>query len=108
MVISKTLTAIEDCHNLEKLAAWSVNIARQLALEEGIELTNAHIEILHIARQFYDKYGFSPSMRPLIKSIAMQLDISKARSIYLMQLFPSSPARIAAKMAGLPKPKNCL
>tara|TARA_B110000971_G_C19808998_1_gene407912 strand:- start:140 stop:283 length:144 start_codon:yes stop_codon:yes gene_type:complete len=47
-------------------------------------------------------------MRPLIKTIAAALDISKARSIYLMQLFPPNPAKIAAKIAGLPKPKNCL
>ena len=93
---------------LDNLAAWSETIARQLAIEENIELTDKHLEILYVARQFYADYGFSPSMRPLIKSVAAQLDISKGRSIYLMQLFPPSPARITAKIAGLPKPKNCL
>ena len=93
---------------MNNLAAWSETTARQLAIEENIELTDEHLEILQIARQFYADYGFSPSMRPLIKSVANQLDISKARSIYLMQLFPPSPPRIAAKIAGLPKPKNCL
>lgn len=93
---------------LKNLAAWTESTARQLAIEESIDLTKEHIEVLLVARQFYADYGFSPSMRPLIKSIALHLDISKARSIYLMQLFPPSPARIAAKIAGLPKPKNCL
>ncbi len=95
-------------NHLDNLAAWSETTARQLAIEENIELSDEHLEILHVARQFYADYGFSPSMRPLIKSVAAQLDISKGRSIYLMQLFPPSPARIAAKLAGLPKPKNCL
>ncbi|MBQ0713132.1 MAG: TusE/DsrC/DsvC family sulfur relay protein [Porticoccus sp.] len=95
-------------NHLENLDAWSDLRARQLAKDEGIELTDAHWEILQVARQFYSEYGFSPSMRPLIKYIATHLDISKARSIYLMQLFPPSPARITAKIAGLPKPKNCL
>lgn len=95
-------------NHLDNLAAWSETTARQLAIEENIELSDEHLEILHVARQFYADYGFSPSMRPLIKSVTAQLDISKGRSIYLMQLFPPSPARIAAKLAGLPKPKNCL
>ncbi|MEH6529197.1 MAG: TusE/DsrC/DsvC family sulfur relay protein [Porticoccus sp.] len=93
---------------LENLDAWSDLKARQLAKEENIDLTDAHWEILQVARQFYSEYGFSPSMRPLIKYVGTHLDISKARSIYLMQLFPPSPARVTAKIAGLPKPKNCL
>jgi tRNA 2-thiouridine synthesizing protein E len=102
------VTDLQPDNHLKNLAGWSEITARQLAVGENIELTDEHFEILQIARQFYAVYGFSPSMRPLIKSIATHLDISKARSIYLMQLFPPSPARITAKIAGLPKPKNCL
>jgi tRNA 2-thiouridine synthesizing protein E len=61
-------------------------------------LTPEHVEILILAREFYAKYGFSPSMRPLIKTIAMNLSIDKAHSIYLMKLFPQSPAKIVAKL----------
>ena len=102
------MTDRQPDNHLKNLAAWSEITARQFAIEEKIELTEEHFEVLLVARQFYDDYGFSPSMRPLIKSIAIHLDISKARSIYLMQLFPPSPAKITAKIAGLPKPKNCL
>ncbi|MFT7267763.1 MAG: tRNA 2-thiouridine synthesizing protein E [Porticoccus sp.] len=101
--------AIEkDVNLLSSLAAWSEKTAGQFAVEENIRLTEQHIEILYLARQFYADYGFSPSMRPLVKLIAINLDASKARSIYLMQLFPPSPAKIVARLAGLPKPKNCL
>jgi tRNA 2-thiouridine synthesizing protein E len=93
---------------LTRLDAWSEGTACELAQAHNIELTPAHMEILHIARAFYDEYGFSPSMRPLLKHIATHLDISKGRSIYMMQLFPPSPARITAQIAGLPKPKDCL
>ena len=98
----------KDISLLGSLAAWSEKTAGQLAAEENIQLTEQHIEILYLARQFYADYGFSPSMRPLVKLIAINLDVSKARSIYLMQLFPPSPAKITARLAGLPKPKNCL
>lgn len=87
---------------------WTEILAEELAARENIALTPAHLEILHIARQFFTEYGFSPSMRPLSKYIAIHLDLSKGRSIYLMQLFPGSPAKLVSKIAGLPKPKNCL
>jgi len=93
---------------LNKLDTWSETLAGQLAAAEGIQLTDDHLEILHLARAFFDEYGFSPSMRPLLKYTASHLDIRKGRSIYMMQLFPPSPARVAAKIAGLPKPKDCL
>ncbi|MCP5171770.1 MAG: TusE/DsrC/DsvC family sulfur relay protein [Pseudomonadales bacterium] len=102
------MRVVSEKNYLANLAAWSESLARQLANEEDIRLTPEHIEILYIARSFYAEYGFSPSMRPLLKYIATHLDISKGRSIYMMQLFPPSPARVAAKIAGLPKPKDCL
>ncbi len=95
-------------NRLEKLPAWSEPLARQLAEKENINLTPEHIQILYVARDFYNEYGFSPSMRPLLKHIADKLDVGKGRSIYLMQLFPPSPAMVAARLAGLPKPKNCI
>jgi tRNA 2-thiouridine synthesizing protein E len=47
-------------------------------------------------------------MRPLVKQVREQLGEDKANSIYLMQLFPGSPAKLLAKIAGLPRPTNCL
>ena len=95
-------------HHLSVLPAWSTELAADIAVSESIELGPEHIEILHISRAFYDEYGFSPSMRPLCKSIAGVLGSEKGRSLYLNQLFPGSPAKLVALLAGLPKPKNCL
>ncbi len=47
-------------------------------------------------------------MRPLVKYCALKLGPDKGRSIYLMSLFPGSPAKLGSKIAGLPKPDNCL
>jgi tRNA 2-thiouridine synthesizing protein E len=93
---------------LDDLPDWSNDLAIKLGLEEGLELTPEHFEILTIARTFYADYGFSPSMRPLCKLVTAGLGVDKGRSIYLNRLFPGSPAKIAAKLAGLPKPKNCI
>jgi tRNA 2-thiouridine synthesizing protein E len=47
-------------------------------------------------------------MRPLVKYIGQRLGKEKGNSIYLLQLFPGSPAKLASKIAGLPRPENCL
>ena len=97
-----------ESNYLNNLPDWSIEHAQVFAMEDNIVLSPAHIEILQVAREFYNSYGFSPSMRPLCKSISHSLGVEMGRSIYLNQQFPGSPARLVAKFAGLPKPKNCL
>ncbi len=90
------------------LADWSEAVAHDIALEEGISLDASHWEILHALRAFHAQFGLSPAMRPLCKYLKERLGADKATSIYLLQRFPGSPAKLAAKIAGLPKPDNCL
>ena len=61
-----------------------------------------------VVRAFYQRYEMAPAMRPLVKATKNALGEEKGRSIYLMQLFPGSPAKRIARLAGLPKPTNCL
>lgn len=93
---------------LQDLNSWTPEIAEQIASQENISLTPEHWEIIHLIRKFYHQFDLSPAMRPLVKFAGKELGESKGKSIYLMQLFPPSPAKIAAKIAGLPKPANCL
>ena len=93
---------------LELLANWNEQKAKELASSIGLELGSRHTEILTIARNFYNEYGFSPSMRPLCMAVSLKLGSEHGRSIVLNQLFPGSPAKNIAICAGLPKPKNCL
>ena len=99
---------MSEKYHLNKLSEWTPETAGLLASDNQLQLTAEHLEILQVARQFYDQYGFSPSMRPLCKTVATELSVEKGRSIYLLQLFPGSPAKLVAKFAGLPKPKNCI
>ncbi|MDA0796855.1 MAG: TusE/DsrC/DsvC family sulfur relay protein [Proteobacteria bacterium] len=98
----------DDKKYLSKIPQWSTENATALGLEQDIQVADEHLEVLLLARAFYGNYGFSPSMRPLCKTVAASLGVDKGRSIYLNQLFPGSPAKIVARLAGLPKPKNCL
>ena len=87
---------------------WNNEVAEALATDEGLALTPAHWEIIEVAREFYTRFEMAPAMRPLVKATRQALGEGKGNSLYLMSLFPESPARRVARLAGLPKPTNCL
>jgi len=93
---------------LKNLDDWNADIAVMLASQENIALTDAHWEIIELLQSFYREFEVSPAMRVLVKQTRKILGADKGRSIYLSQLFPPSPARVASKIAGLPRPTNCL
>lgn len=93
---------------LVDMATWSPAVAEALAQEEGIALTAEHWEVLEVLRDFYARYEMAPAMRPLVKAVGQALGPDKGCSIHLMRLFPGSPAKVAARLAGLPKPTHCL
>ena len=61
-----------------------------------------------LLREFYRRFEASPANRALVKFARQELGPDKGRSVYLMSLFPGSPAKLGSKIAGLPKPDNCL
>lgn len=93
---------------LVQLEDWSLDVARALAEEEGLVLEAEHLEVIEVLRDFYQRFEMAPAMRPLVKAVGRALGPDKGRSIYLMRLFPTSPARRAARLAGLPKPTGCI
>lgn len=93
---------------LRNLDDWSPAVAEQLAAGAGIALTSAHWEVIDLLRDYYNRFESSPAMRPLVKYCAQQLGPDKGKSVYLLSLFPGSPAKLGSKIAGLPKPDNCL
>lgn len=90
------------------VSLWNEAVAQALAAQHGLCLSAEHWEILKALRQFYADYDLSPPMRVLCKFLQQELGKEKASSLYLLRLFPNSPAKLAAQIAGLPKPDNCL
>jgi len=93
---------------LKSTAAWSEGLSPLLAAEEGIELTDAHWEVVHFVRAFYLEFNTSPAVRMLVKAMAKKYGEEKGNSRYLFRLFPKGPAKQVTKIAGLPKPAKCL
>lgn len=101
-------TLCDDKGFLADWTAWTPDIALAFAEIEGITLTEAHWQILYLLRDYYEYYDDSPANRALVNYVKKQLGPEHGNSIYLMTLFPGSPARVGSRIAGLPKPKNCL
>jgi tRNA 2-thiouridine synthesizing protein E len=93
---------------LVELNDWSEGVAEAIASNEGLSLTEEHWEILRLLRAFYAEFQLSPATRPLVKYVASKLGPDKGNSGHLNRLFKGTPAKLAAKLAGLPKPTNCL
>ncbi|MFC0711330.1 TusE/DsrC/DsvC family sulfur relay protein [Azorhizophilus paspali] len=106
-VAGRDLTLDEDGY-LSDLQDWSEEVAEALAHREELELSVEHWEILRLLREFHAQFQLSPATRPLVKYVALKLGPEKGNSPHLNRLFKGSPAKLAAKLAGLPKPTNCL
>ncbi|HEX7034614.1 MAG TPA: TusE/DsrC/DsvC family sulfur relay protein [Pseudomonadales bacterium] len=93
---------------LLNLGDWDESVAAALAREEGIELGEEHWTLIRLVRDFYRTYEVAPAMRVLVKHVRETLGEERGNSLYLLKLFPGSPAKRLAKIAGLPRPTNCL
>jgi tRNA 2-thiouridine synthesizing protein E len=81
---------------------WSEEIAPEIARENGIpDLTDRHWQVVNFMRNAYLEHGSAPSIRTLGKASGVPI-----KELY--QLFPKGPAKLAAKIAGIPKPRGCI
>lgn len=83
-------------------AQWNEDIAAELALGEGIDrLTERQWQVIRFMRSEYESKGTGPNVRALAKASGIPI-----KELY--ELFPKGPAKSAAKLAGIPKPRGCI
>jgi tRNA 2-thiouridine synthesizing protein E len=100
-ILGKSLGVDAD-GNLVNLNDWNEEIAKEIAKMEGIEdLTERHWAVINYMRKVYAETGDAPSIRKLTKESGVE-----TKELY--SLFPKGPAKKAARIAGLPKPKGCI
>jgi tRNA 2-thiouridine synthesizing protein E len=81
---------------------WTEEMAPEIAAAEGIAtLTEDHWRVIHFMRSEYREKGTGPTVRVLGKTSGVSV-----KELY--QLFPKGPAKVAAKIAGIPKPRGCI
>jgi dissimilatory sulfite reductase related protein len=83
-------------------AGWDEQLAVEIAHANGIpELTARHWQVVKFMRARYLETGTAPTIRSLGKESGVPV-----KELY--QLFPKGPAKLAAKIGGIPKPKGCI
>ena len=81
---------------------WTPAMAPEIARQEGIlELTPDHWKVITFMRAEYLAKGSGPTVRVLGKTSGVSI-----KELY--QLFPKGPAKTAARIAGIPKPRGCI
>ena len=87
---------------LEDPQQWNEGIAEEIARTNGIDtLTDRHWQVVKFMRTRYLETGAAPSIRSLGKLSGVPI-----KELY--QLFPKGPAKLAAKVGGIPKPRGCI
>jgi dissimilatory sulfite reductase related protein len=81
---------------------WNEQIAAEIARANGIgQLTERHWQVVNFMRTTYLESGSAPSIRSLGKTSGVPI-----KELY--ELFPKGPAKLAAKIGGIPKPRGCI
>jgi len=94
--------AVNDEGFFEDPDQWTEAMAVEMAKADGIdELTDKHWQVIHFMRQEYAEKGTGPTVRVLGKTSGVTV-----KELY--QLFPKGPAKMAARIAGIPKPRGCI
>jgi dissimilatory sulfite reductase related protein len=101
-LIAETTIDVDAEGFLTDANQWNEQIAEQIAEQNGIaELTDRHWLVVNFMRERFLTTGAAPSIRSLGKESGVPV-----KELY--ELFPKGPAKLAAKIGGIPKPRGCI
>jgi TusE/DsrC/DsvC family sulfur relay protein len=102
MTIAATDVELNDDGFFVDPGQWTEAMVAELARREGIDtVTAGHWTAIRFMRAAYLANGTGPTVRVLGKTSGVSIK-------QLYQLFPKGPAKVAARMAGIPKPRGCI
>jgi len=82
---------------------WTPDICEQMALADGIEITEEMFNHIKLAREMYEESSMVPRIKDFGKALGMD---RKAKGLY--DVWKSGPMKQIAKYGGLPKPTGCV
>ena len=80
---------------------WDEDLAKSLAAQIGIDLTDEHWKAIRFLREDYAAQGETATLRRIST-------VGGIPTKQLFVLFPQKPAKKLAYVAGLPKPHGCV
>ncbi|MBP6496644.1 MAG: TusE/DsrC/DsvC family sulfur relay protein [Psychrobacter sp.] len=107
--LSTINVALDQDGHLCDHTLWTPVIAQQLANTLAVDIDTERLAVLQQVRAFFVKFNHAPATRPLIKWLQQTLPDYNISNQKLQQLFNTGlVARHVNRLAGLPKPPNCL
>ena len=91
---------VTDDGYLTDSSQWNKEVGAEIAIEEGIEITDKHYEIIEFIREKVSG-GATLTIRSIGKSGVVDI-----KGFY--QLFPGAPLKKATKISGVAKPSSCI
>lgn len=85
---------------LTDFSQWDMEVAKEIAQEAGIELTDKHWAVIEYLQKQH-KAEVALSIRKVGQSGVVSI-----KELY--ELFPNGPLKISTKIAGIPKPASCI
>lgn len=92
---------VDDEGFMTEYDEWNEELAKQLATNIGIELSDDHWKAIRFLRDDYASQGETATLRRVST-------IGGVPTKDLFALFPKKPAKKMAYIAGLPKPAGCV
>ncbi|KOR32386.1 sulfur relay protein DsrC [Achromatium sp. WMS3] len=88
--------------NLINVTDWDEDVARVLAADENVEMTQDHWDVVkYLREQYLDEGGNQPMERIILKDMAKRWG-KKVTSKDMYKLFPKAPSKQGNRIAGLP------
>jgi tRNA 2-thiouridine synthesizing protein E len=85
---------------------WNQEVARELAAEEGLELSDDYWPILNYMRDYWSEHKIAPDVRHVIKYLAEERGLGRNRAKQqIFELFPYGYVKQACKIAGMQRPR---
>jgi tRNA 2-thiouridine synthesizing protein E len=84
-------------------ADWNEDVARALALEENIQLSDLHWGVIRFMREYHDEHQVAADARFVIKHL--ETSLGKEARKKLFELFPYGYVKQACKIAGMKRPR---
>ena len=91
---------------LSNIEDWSEDVAKVIAEQEGVSLTEKHWDLINFLRDEYiNNGGNQPNTRNIVKAMSAKWDEKIAqKDVY--ELFPKDPSKQGGRIAGLPESRR--
>jgi tRNA 2-thiouridine synthesizing protein E len=100
-LLNGTEVHVDDEGFMTDYDEWNEDLAKVLADNIGIDLTDDHLKVVRFLREDFAAQGETPTIRRVST-------VGGFQTKQLFQLFPKKPAKKMSYVAGLPKPVGCV